>query len=324
MILANVYALALKLSLQDTAPDADTEADLHRHAIRRSRPAAITFMLIHPLSMLGIFLSGVGFVAAILGKPLAFSRYVMCCGAALTWVVTAATKSLHSPAVARVHNVKTALTALCSLVFLAPLAFRLPQLATSALVAANAVVLLAGLVASEFFLQPRTCMLKHWTIRPPRPLKTWDTAHHLVGANVTGLEHFFTVLSAVAVFQLNERLQEAEHTWATVELYALHFFVLYELLAHTMRYASHFNDDDLWHKFLWSAFQVALLLMLEGAGGGEATRFSMYKVVAISPNNPDPNLNPNPNLNLNPNPDPRILTPTRTLILTRAPTRTRT
>ena len=101
VLLANVYALALKLSLQDTAPDDDTEADFRRHAIRRSRPAAITFILIHPLSMLGIFLTGVGFVAAILGEPLAFSRSVMCHGAALTWVVTAVTKSLHSPAVAR-------------------------------------------------------------------------------------------------------------------------------------------------------------------------------------------------------------------------------
>ena len=69
------------------------EADLKRHAIRRSRPTAIIFMLIHPFSMLGIYLTGLGFVAAIIGKPLAFSRSMMCLGAALTWWMRASSST---------------------------------------------------------------------------------------------------------------------------------------------------------------------------------------------------------------------------------------
>lgn len=282
VILANIYALALKMSLQDASPDIVDEAGLRRHAIRRSRPTAIFFLLIHPISMLGIFISGVGFVAAIVGKPLEFARSLICLGTALTWVTTAVTKSLHMPVDAHVHHVKVALIAACSLLFLLPLAFRLSQLATSVVVAASSVLLLVGLVASELCLgdAEHDDFMHNWKVHPPRPLKTWDTYRDLIGARVTGLEHFFTVLFAVAIFQLNEELIEGEHVLETIELYLLKFLILYATLAHTMRYAARFNDDDLWHKFLWSAYQFCLLLLLEGAGSNADAPLSMYKILA--------------------------------------------
>ena len=73
------------------------------------------------------------------------------------------------------------------------------------------------------------------------------------------MEHFFSVLVAVAVFQLNEGLLEMG-----IEMYVLRTFMLWSMLLHTMRYASTYNDEDGWHKLLWAVFQFVLLLVLEG------------------------------------------------------------
>ncbi|KAL1524766.1 hypothetical protein AB1Y20_019649 [Prymnesium parvum] len=278
VVLANVFALALKLSLQDAVP----RGSLDRHAIRRSRPSAIAFLLIHPFSMLGIYITGIGFVSAIVGKPVEFCRPLLCGGAATTWCVTAITKSLHIPENAEVHYVKTALVALCSLAFLAPMAFRLPLLATSAVVTATAVALLACLVLSEWSLGDSAGhgFMRGWRVLPPRPCKTADTIRTNIGARVHGMEHFFSVLVAVAVFQLNEELLRGAHSAGAVEVYAVKFMILYGMLLHTMRYAARFGDDDGYHKLLWAGFQVALLLLLEGAGFGSERAWSMYKVTA--------------------------------------------
>jgi len=292
VVFGNVFALALKLTLQDASPQL-VDAEIGLHAIRRSRPTAIFFMLIHPLSMLGIYLTGVGFVAAIVGKSLQFSRFLMCSGAAMTWLVTAITNSLHKASAgggteeeerqrSMVHHIKTALIAGCSFVFLAPLAFRLPQLTTSALVASTAVLLLAGTVFTEYTLadESHAEFMKRWKFHPPRALKYLDTMKESIGAEVHALEHFFTVLFAVAVFQLNEGLINEEHTMANVELYALKFMIYYGMLLHTMRYASRFNDDDAYHKLLWAGFQVSLLFLLEGAGADADKAWSLYKLMA--------------------------------------------
>ena len=58
LTLGNLYALVLKLVTKDVEV-----TDPEKHAIRRSRPAAVTYMLSAPVLWLGIALTGLGFMA---------------------------------------------------------------------------------------------------------------------------------------------------------------------------------------------------------------------------------------------------------------------
>lgn len=69
-----------------------------------------------------------------------------------------------------------------------------------------------------------------------------------VGACVSSHEHLFTVLVAVAIFQLTEMLRE-DHN---LQEYILQYLIFYIALSGSFSYASRFNDDDAVHKILWS------------------------------------------------------------------------
>lgn len=118
-----------------------------------------------------------------------------------------------------------------------------------------------------------------WRASAPRLLIDWDTIGERVGSRVSSMEHFFTVLCAVAVFVLNQGLGHNHD----VQLYVLKFFVLFGMLAHTMHYAMRFADDDGVHKVLWGAFQFGLLLLLEGFDDVDQTApYSLFKFLAFA------------------------------------------
>jgi len=97
------------------------------------------------------------------------------------------------------------------------------------------------------------------------------------------MEHFFTVLVAGAIFSRNENLGEDQDT----ESYVRRFVVRWGSLAHTMRYASRFADEDGVHKLLWAGFQFGLLLLLEGfsssgfSSSNSSSRWSLFKVTSL-------------------------------------------
>ena len=81
-----------------------------RHALRRSNdaggphPSTLLYILSSPLSVLGIGMSGVGFVAAVVGAGSV--RTPLCVGACLTWATLAFHKALHKPAMPTAHWLK--------------------------------------------------------------------------------------------------------------------------------------------------------------------------------------------------------------------------
>jgi len=120
-----------------------------------------------------------------------------------------------------------------------------------------------------------------WRWHRPRLLKDWGTLDSSVGAQVSSQEHFFTVLVAVAVFQLNEAIGK-DHR---LDVYIVRFVALYGIVWATMRYAARFNDDDLAHKILWALYEVGLLLIMEGQSMGSDLsngRWSVYKISYIA------------------------------------------
>mmetsp|Transcript_63033 Transcript_63033/g.124564 ORF Transcript_63033/g.124564 Transcript_63033/m.124564 type:complete len:410 (+) Transcript_63033:1686-2915(+) len=102
------------------------------------------------------------------------------------------------------------------------------------------------------------------------------------------------VLVAVAIFQINERLQECEGPCTELHeqvsmgdpyglgLYVCQYFLLWSMLAHTFRYAATYNDEDGYHKLLWAAFQFLLLYVLEGLGGTVSKPWSFMKVSVVA------------------------------------------
>uniref|UniRef100_A0A7S4T1A0 Uncharacterized protein n=1 Tax=Alexandrium monilatum TaxID=311494 RepID=A0A7S4T1A0_9DINO len=282
ILLANVYALALKLALLDS-----DHVPVERHAIRRSRPTAITYLVVHPLSMLGIGITGVGFIALVSDAQAPspalhdISSTALCLGPAITWSAVGVTKLLHTPlSDVQAHTHKAAVLCGSALVFLAPRAFRLSDRRTQAtawFVTATMVLTFALQLLVEYANGSR---MDGWRLRAPRLLIDWadHAAGARVGARISGMEHFFTVLVAVAVFALNRSLQEQ----GDVLLYTLKLLVLYGMLVHTMRYASRFADEDGAHKILWSAFQFGLLLLLLGLTYHADAPWSLHKCAAVA------------------------------------------
>ena len=152
----------------------------------------------------------------------------------------------------------------CSVSFLLPLPLQLSALHTMGFTTVVMALILGLQLALEAAMGGK---FERWQWRQPRLLAEWSPGdekerERLMGPHVTSHEHFFTVLVAVSIFQLNEMLRDAHD----VELYSLYYALFYAVLANSMRYAARFNDDDASHKLLWTGFQFGLLLMLEGLG----------------------------------------------------------
>jgi len=282
VLLGNLYAVALKLALFDTAVN-DPEHNLERHAIRRSRFTAVFYFVLHPIGMLGIGLSGVGFMAAITQKSESFVRTLLCAGSALTWATIGLSKSLRLPKEASVHYWKTAALGVAAALYLSPLAFRLDAHATVIVV----VVVMSAQLGAHLLIEKLLSAasdLPNWRFMPPRGLVSWD-AHDLAAAptapKVTDMEHLISVLVAVGVFQLNEQLLDSALSVDSITQYVLKFGVLWGILTHAFRYAASHGVDDGYHKLLWAAMQFLLLLVLEGQGGIPDEQWSLYKVSLV-------------------------------------------
>ena len=124
------------------------------------------------LGMLGIGLSGVGFVAAIQQRDGEFVRLLLCVGPAVTWAAIGLSKSLRQPLEPTVHNWKIAILIMASILFLMPLAFRLNAEATmQQVVVVMAMHLFFELVVEKTLSSHLS--LPNWTIKSPRPLLNW-------------------------------------------------------------------------------------------------------------------------------------------------------
>lgn len=109
ILLANAYAVLLKLAIFDASPFEHSNAGdaVRLHAIRRSRPTSLAFIVSFPASILGIAMAGVGFLAALAPSPDAAAvRWMACGGSALCWGTITLHKALHSPVERRVHYSK--------------------------------------------------------------------------------------------------------------------------------------------------------------------------------------------------------------------------
>ncbi|KAL1515839.1 hypothetical protein AB1Y20_002455 [Prymnesium parvum] len=266
-LLGNGFALLLKLSLLDAERAVDGSQG-RRHALRRSRAHALGFLTILPLTMASIALTGVGFLAAIRGNAEPFPRQLICGGAATTSILYAMSVSLHAPptdtsaAVDRTvaafylaRRRQVVLLALCSGLFMLAQWLPLGTVSVCACVVIVQMGSLIGLVLISAASHPAS--LDPWRWRRPRQLvDLMDATGHLLGAR----EHFFTVLLAVAVFSINERLRATED----LQIYCLLYLAFYASLSSSLRYAARFNDDDGAHKVLWSVYSFLLLLVLQG------------------------------------------------------------
>mmetsp|Transcript_25598 Transcript_25598/g.64385 ORF Transcript_25598/g.64385 Transcript_25598/m.64385 type:complete len:185 (-) Transcript_25598:567-1121(-) len=106
ILLANAYAVLLKLAIFDASPFEHSNAGdaVRLHAIRRSRPTSLAFIVSFPASILGIAMAGVGFLAALAPSPDAAAvRWMACGGSALCWGTITLHKALHSPVERRVQ-----------------------------------------------------------------------------------------------------------------------------------------------------------------------------------------------------------------------------
>lgn len=96
-LLGILYAVILKLSIFDLSPfeHASRSEALLLHAIPRSLWTSLAFIISFPLSILGIALTGVGFVAAVKQKDASIVRLLVCWGSFLCWATFTLTKALH-------------------------------------------------------------------------------------------------------------------------------------------------------------------------------------------------------------------------------------
>eukprot|EP00746_Dinoflagellata_sp_MGD_P138201 gnl/MRDRNA2_/MRDRNA2_71895_c0_seq1.p1 gnl/MRDRNA2_/MRDRNA2_71895_c0~~gnl/MRDRNA2_/MRDRNA2_71895_c0_seq1.p1 ORF type:complete len:949 (+),score=114.72 gnl/MRDRNA2_/MRDRNA2_71895_c0_seq1:127-2973(+) len=291
ILLANVYSLCLKLTIMDCHQHSASNVlgagkhtfalpvsslFLRRHAMGRSRMVAIPFMVTFPLGVLGIALTGVGFVAAVQGASLVFIKKLLCGGSALTWFTFSLNKALHKSNHPKVHWTKIFAFTVASAGFLVLWYIELDLVVTLSSVVGIMVAILITIITTEWFMTG--VFPEAWRFRKPRLLMDWQQVRsgRLVGAHVSTQEHYFTVLIAVCVFKLNLDLRESYD----VELYILRFVIFYRILWGSMHYAARYNDDDAFHKIIWSLFAFGLLMMLEGLGvdHGRSPGFSIFKV----------------------------------------------
>lgn len=255
ILCANIYALLMKLVIFDIGfihSGSSISGATERHAIRRSRFTAVVFIHTFAFGVLGIAFSGLGFVAAIKGQPITFTRKLLCGGASLTWGMKAVECALHQSESWRMHVAEVASLASCSLLFFFPWIAGMsqgPTLFCILLVMVFALISQVGIRA----IMSEEGLPDGWHWRRPR-LR--------LGQTVTSHEHFFTVFLAVCVFQLNVLVGKTHD----LETYFLYFMIFYLVLQASMRYAARFNENDASHKLIWSLYQFGLLLMLEFLG----------------------------------------------------------
>ena len=196
--------------------------DLLDTAVGHSRILADLFFIAFPWSVLGIAITGVGFVAAVCQEcPPAFAVRLICVGPALTWgALTLGNTFLraHSPRAGR----RTLLLGVCSACFLLPFACGFGLWSTQlTVVGVQALILVGGLAVAAPAGEGRgapVCEGAHAGTGEGRgegrsaPAGLWRWAHPRLlvekAGKVTSHEHFFSVLVAVGVFSLNERLAE--------------------------------------------------------------------------------------------------------------------
>eukprot|EP00440_Ansanella_granifera_P075942 gb/GFBE01082412.1/.p1 GENE.gb/GFBE01082412.1/~~gb/GFBE01082412.1/.p1 ORF type:complete len:862 (+),score=151.39 gb/GFBE01082412.1/:1-2586(+) len=260
ILLGTLYVILLKLSLVDCAEIYSCKEAIKKHALSRSRASATAYLLAFPLGMLGIAMTGLGYVAATLGNTAAFERQMLCLGPFLTWMTLTFQKSLHRASNLRMHTANLLVSTLLSFAFLLPLATELS--AHGCMVVS--IVLILAILCSEVAIQTITTseVPEGWTWHTPRLIADWREIREGRAsiATVSSQEHFFTVLFAVCVFQLNMDLRDNQD----LEIYVLQFLIFLGILMTGKRYANRYGDEDLAHKILWSVYGFLLLLMLEG------------------------------------------------------------
>lgn len=264
VLCANVYALMLKLVIFDLGVFNDDQngPDVQEcHAIRISRYKAVAFVHTFSLSMLGIALSGVGFVAAIKAESITFTQPLLCGGISLTWFMIAFESILHRRQFSGMERRQTLLSFGASLTFLFPWVIGFSLSSTLAFVVFTMLILFA-LKVSVRAATADTGAVHGWQWRRPQ---------FTLGQSVTSHEHFFTIMLAVCIFQLSALVGQNRD----MEHFFVYFMIFYLVIQASMRYAARFNDNDASHKLLWSLYQFGLLLMLEFLGAADRQSFDV-------------------------------------------------
>jgi len=282
VLLANTYALLLKLATIDLFSYSEEPTWLHLHALRRTRATAVLFAICFPFGLLGMSLTGVGFVAVISQSSEALARSVLCGGAALTGAIDAFKLLLQgsSEEQSRLHHAKTLAFALCAAAFALPLAFHLSLMLTVvAVVTVEIFVVLSHLLLDKWF---HGQLPNKWQWQRSRAVA--DTLRSRCASLVSqknnneSQEVFFMGLAGICIIVINQDLLVDYN----IEAWFLRFFLLYGMLMSATRYTARFNDDDLAHKLNWSLLEFVLLLMLVGLGApdGGTGRWALFKVAA--------------------------------------------
>ena len=249
VLLANSYAILLKVAMLDV------KASAHEiHAVLRSRAHAAAWMLVAPLEFLGIALTGVGFVAGVLvaggdaGSSLDFCRALLCAGPVVTYGTGAALHALHTPTpgAERAHWLKVTALGLSCLGFALPPAFALGLIPTVAVLVATATLVIVSMLSIEYGYSHRVG--EAWQWRSPTNQVDFDDQFLKRPPGISSSEEFFTVLLAVAIYQLNEAVTEDDYNSHTFVRYVTRLLIFYSLLDAILWYSCRFSEDDLSHK----------------------------------------------------------------------------
>jgi hypothetical protein len=278
ILLANGYAILLKTTTLDLKTSSNEV-----HAVARSRLHAMAWMLLAPFEFIGIALSGVGFVSAVSvatgeSSKLQFTQTLLCLGPVLTYGTSAALHALHSPnpGTEKSHSAKIATFLLSCLLFSVPLIFDLDVLITVITVLATAVFVIGAVLTIEYSFSHTVS--EAWQWKAPKNQVEFEDQFKIRSPGVSSSEEFFTVLLAVAIYQLNYIASDDSYSPHTFMRYVVRLLVFYTFIDATMWYSCRFGEDDASHKLTWVVVEYVLLLILEGLGGDPGGANSLYKI----------------------------------------------
>jgi len=295
ILLGATYALLLKVAYIDLRPkDQDSEAALARHALSGTPMASAIYLGMPALHILSIGLVGVGFAMGITDTVDSYDHFavqLLCYGSAAVWFQLALDRAVQRPVgpldnwsdlkkrrMTIVWRAYIFLEVLGGFTFMLPLCLSWKIWHTGAyLVGVEGTIILLQLVSRAFI---RRKWGTRWSVASPRPLMEWyapqgsdENIDHKERARALeknqrsesgrsallpqSHEVFFNVFFACGVNRLGCMILYDHDVMGNV----LYFFCYYFVLENAMTYASRYNDSDLLHKFYWTAFGFAFLLM---------------------------------------------------------------
>lgn len=91
--------------------------------------------------------------------------------------------------------------------------------------------------------------------RKPRLVVDWQSLREHHGSHIATQEIFFSCCFAMMMGGLRVKLASDQN----IRYFSYHFGILWSLVSNASDYATRFNDDDLWHTFLWGGYGIGLV-----------------------------------------------------------------